>query len=328
MGDPLAKKTISNNILERLEKCERELRRLQTRNIRIRALDDLTEDLGLQQAGEFRAGNGVEPGEGFTGGRFGYPGFEYDGQNWFLAGVNNDELMVGLDLESGEMVAGGGTVKLKDTGISIEEAYGTSDPSMGVSTENALTTLDSSGNVVARVMSFYRNMIGSQNRSLQLKVKSVDIDHGNISFVVYDVSDNYLVSMILDGHDKELSVDGGISVATKLKMGSVGAICGGQTTIVDDGVFSFTPSSPGGILLLHKPGASGLYGIISYDSARPSTIGLLLGNNVATATGVLTGTTGTDGKFTVSCHTDGKIYLENRRSTSNQINWNILAGSL
>jgi hypothetical protein len=33
---------------------------------------------------------------------------------------------------------------------------------------------------------------------------------------------------------------------------------------------------------------------------------------MAVTTGTLSGTTGTDTKFTVSAHTDGKLYFENR----------------
>lgn len=38
--------------------------------------------------------------------------------------------------------------------------------------------------------------------------------------------------------------------------------------------------------------------------------------NLAATTGILAGTTGTDGKVTVSTHTDGRIYVENRLGTA------------
>jgi len=40
------------------------------------------------------------------------------------------------------------------------------------------------------------------------------------------------------------------------------------------------------------------------------------GANIEVTTGILSGTTGTDGKFTISAHTDGKIYFENRRGST------------
>lgn len=90
-------------------------------------------------------------------------------------------------------------------------------------------------------------------------------------------------------------------------------------TIADDGATSFTPDSTTGWILLH--GGSGQtasrYGLIMYRvGASPYTTLVLGHSDVAVTTGALTGTTGTDTKFTVSTHTDGKIYLENRRGGS------------
>ena len=36
----------------------------------VNGLSDISESLGMVQAGEFRVGNRVDPGKGFTGGRF------------------------------------------------------------------------------------------------------------------------------------------------------------------------------------------------------------------------------------------------------------------
>jgi hypothetical protein len=79
-------------------------------------LSDITNQLGLQSAGEFRTGTGV-PGDGFTGGRFGWPGFTYGADTYFLAGVENDVLQVGLSLTDGKIYAGAGSVVLDDSGI-------------------------------------------------------------------------------------------------------------------------------------------------------------------------------------------------------------------
>jgi hypothetical protein len=76
--------------------------------------------------------------------------------------------------------------------------------------------------------------------------------------------------------------------------------------------------------VLAIPGGSGLFllsvssnaqtsGVISFRAASgPYCVGLVLGTNVVVTTGVLTGTTGTTGKMTVSAATDGNIYVENR----------------
>jgi hypothetical protein len=83
-------------------------------------LSDIDHRLGLIQAGEFRAGNGKQPGDGFTGGRFGYPGFIYGTDEYFLAGVQNDVLQVGLSIVDGKIFGGAGDVVIDSDGIWIK----------------------------------------------------------------------------------------------------------------------------------------------------------------------------------------------------------------
>jgi hypothetical protein len=83
-------------------------------------LSDISERLGLIQAGEFRTGNGKEPGFGFSGVRIGYPAFVYNSQMWHVAGVNNDLLQVGINANDGKLYAGAGVVTLDANGIIIE----------------------------------------------------------------------------------------------------------------------------------------------------------------------------------------------------------------
>ena len=63
-------------------------------------------------------------------------------------------------------------------------------------------------------------------------------------------------------------------------------------------------------------------GIIRYrvgSSPQITNVSLATTTNITLTTGALTGTTGTSGNFTISTHTDGKIYLENRTGTSKSI---------
>ena len=52
---------------------------------RVNQLDELTSSLGLFESGEFRVGNQISPGGGFTGVRMLYPGATYDGESYNLA---------------------------------------------------------------------------------------------------------------------------------------------------------------------------------------------------------------------------------------------------
>lgn len=57
-------------------------------------------------------------------------------------------------------------------------------------------------------------------------------------------------------------------------------------------------------------------GIATYRAAGSGFCqALAAGVNFETTTGVLSGTTGNNGKVTVSAHTDGKIYIEQRRAS-------------
>lgn len=60
--------------------------------------------------------------------------------------------------------------------------------------------------------------------------------------------------------------------------------------------------------------SSALSNFVRYRvGASPQTALFLATANQAVTTGALTGTTGTDTNLTVSAHTDGKLYIENRR---------------
>jgi hypothetical protein len=96
-------------------------------------------------------------------------------------------------------------------------------------------------------------------------------------------------------------------------------ISGNSTSLNDDAAMSITPGNYIGIILIFNRTLSGVdttsepWAIINYDTT--DDIGILSitkSTNTVLATGALTGTTGADGKFTISVHTDHKIYMENR----------------
>jgi hypothetical protein len=80
-------------------------------------LSDISERLGLVQAGEFRSGNGREPGFGFSGTRMGYPPFVYNGELWNIVGIENDSLQIGIRASDGKFVFGGGDGFLDEYGL-------------------------------------------------------------------------------------------------------------------------------------------------------------------------------------------------------------------
>lgn len=105
-----------NDLLTLLQQIDETLSTLSARlqinpqQIVLSGLADISKNMGLIQAGEFRVGNSIEPGLGFTGGRFGYPGFSYNGSLWFLAGVQDDVLKTGMSIVDGKLYAENATI--------------------------------------------------------------------------------------------------------------------------------------------------------------------------------------------------------------------------
>ena len=103
-----------------------------------------------------------------------------------------------------------------------------------------------------------------------------------------------------------------------------------RVTITDDGFTTIVPPLESGTIFINLVGADAVFqGIVIYSvDAGGASAELLDSTGVPPAqeglqvdTGVLNGTTGNDDKFTISAHTDGKLYLENRTGASVNVHW-------
>ena len=88
-------------------------------------------------------------------------------------------------------------------------------------------------------------------------------------------------------------------------------------TMNDDTAIILTPplTTPIGIVLINarSTGYQQIFGMAQYRALTTVFCTSMFGGTAfAVSTGILGGTTGTDGKLTVSPHTDGKLYIENR----------------
>ena len=108
--------------------------RIAGNQINVTTLDEVSDCLGLIRAGEFRVGNGKEPGNGFTGMRMRYPSMTYENNYWNFVGVNEDDIQFGVDATTGRLYAADGRVLIDKTSIGIagllyglqhEATYGT-----------------------------------------------------------------------------------------------------------------------------------------------------------------------------------------------------------
>ena len=90
-----------------------------------------------------------------------------------------------------------------------------------------------------------------------------------------------------------------------------------SANIVDNGVYSFTLDNSGAVIIVSGTGTSGNCGVIAVypNPTGASCSAISIQANIAVTTGILTGTTGSAGKITVSAATNGKIYIENRLGT-------------
>ena len=95
-------------------------------------------------------------------------------------------------------------------------------------------------------------------------------------------------------------------------------------SMLDDTAVTIVPKLQSGTLFINLVDSAATFqGVFTYDVASGGSSSVLLdgATGLEATTGVLTGTTGTDTKFTVSAHTDGKLYLENRTGSSKNVHW-------
>lgn len=100
--------------------------RINAAQIIVGDLSQISGDLGLVKAGEFRSGVGIpgDPGTPFTGVRIGYPGFIYVSQVYNIVGLDNDTLQFGLRASDGVAIFAGGAARLDNQGLNFRTTEG------------------------------------------------------------------------------------------------------------------------------------------------------------------------------------------------------------
>lgn len=100
---------------------------------------------------------------------------------------------------------------------------------------------------------------------------------------------------------------------------TVGAITTRTETIAQNTAVSFTPVSNLGMMIITPNFFPDVAGLIVYRAAASGFCSVLVGGgNLDATTGTLNGTTGSNGKVTVSTVSNGGVYIENRRASSIQ----------
>lgn len=97
----------------------------------------------------------------------------------------------------------------------------------------------------------------------------------------------------------------------------------GRETLADDSVFTISPTLTSGVIVVTiVSGSRNAQGMFAFDSS--GAVLSTTASDFEATTGVLSGTTGTDGKLTCS-GSSSKIYIENRLGSQKNVHWFIIS---
>lgn len=144
-------------------------------------LAQISNDAGLLTAGEFRVGNGKDPGSGYTGVRISYPPMSYGSDVYPFVSVNTDVLQVGISLTDGKLYAGQGAVVLSSDGIYILQGTGLSSQikfwTSGGELSAYISSSNPAGNNILTIGSYYTTGVNySSIRIVQDNLDGMDSD--------------------------------------------------------------------------------------------------------------------------------------------------------
>lgn len=211
----------------------------------VNGLSDVSERMGLIQAGEFRSGNGLEPGLGFSGVRIGYPAFSYNGELWNIVGIDSDDLQVGIRASDGKLVFGGGDGFLDEWGLNFvnqEGAINFQDLTTGTY-DNVTIYIDGFDELVLK------NSVGGDDTGVRFDIDTPAHDVVNYSFHHDGASFGASLGIVGD----LIIQDGDIFLDTDLPLS--GGWFPVYETLTRTGNFTFTvPDTTGEMLDLFRKG--------------------------------------------------------------------------
>jgi hypothetical protein len=210
------------DIYQLLKSFEERLIKLEGKTIddSVLQVSDLTDDIGIMQAGEFRTGTG-EPGEGFSGVRIASPAMDYDvggvTKQFNIVGVRDDVLQFGLDASSGAAIAGGGAVKIDEDGVEITAIHDSAGWEVPHAYSFATPSIDnvSDGGSMGGVLAFA--MDDDSERAIKLRCLNLGNFSGDASSnieLIAESKEEYWVKLLLSTGFS--SAEAGMSVWSNL----------------------------------------------------------------------------------------------------------------
>ena len=101
-----------------------------------------------------------------------------------------------------------------------------------------------------------------------------------------------------------------------------------MVSMADDTAYSLFPTSIVGIVMLSGADNANVCFVGSFRAAAVRWMTSLgAGSLISTSTSQLLGTTGTDGRFTVSAYSDGMVYFENRTGSTQRVSIIVFANN-
>lgn len=231
---------------------------------------------------DMRFGNGVLPGQGFSGLRIAYPPVIYAGDTWNLVGVNNDVMQVGISAADGKLYAGGGTVVIDSSGITIDGvlASGIAATIMSFSETNVVVNEDG-GNQDFRLEGDTATNLLKCDAGLD----AVLIGTGTVGAIADFRATGVVINE--DGADQDFRIEG--SAYTHAFTVDAGAHKAGFGTTIEGAIASFaTGSGVSAGIIFNSPGADSDFRVagnsLTYLFVVDGTGYVRIGDNTAPGT--------------------------------------------
>jgi hypothetical protein len=228
---------------------------------------------------------------------------------------------------NGKFYTGAGAVVFDEDGISIlvsaaEDAANT----IKFVTEAEVSRLkifvtEGGGNLVG---TFEMPSVTSTDSQIAINVDAPSGQTADLSIVATAGSLTSAFSVNDEGVniDLSLSSSGSINILGSMEVSNVRAP--GSAVLADDTVLSFAPKLSAGVILVSSNPTND-YVWAFYNTAGAIAAGPISANTVV-GTGILTNGTsdGVDGKLNVHVHTDGLIYIKNRRGANRGVYFTLM----
>ena len=159
---------------------------------------------------------------------------------------------------------------------------------------------------------------------LYLASSYLSITNGAMSETMAYFNDDGEVALHYDNSKKFETTSTGVEISGHTKAYQFGTSTG--HSLSDDAVLTITNVPiEYGLILIHSVSTDfGIVGFRAQSGAAETYLGLNSSGRIAVTTGVLSGTTGTDGKLNISAATNTNLYIENRLGGGTTVGYTLI----